>query len=694
MERITRVRAGILLVIFLVSVVFFAFRVYDLQIIQTDGTVSNQKTFTIYTRVKAARGDILDKNGNKLVTNRASYDLTLNHYVLLSANGTNDYLLKMVELCRKLDVTYVDHFPVSKTAPFTYTLSDYNSTWQGYFQKYLPSKGGLDSDITAPLLMKKLRTLYRIPEEWSDEDARAVIGLRYEMDLRRDLTNLPIYVFIEDASTEALSAMLELNVPGLNTEASTVREYSTKYAAHILGYCSAMTAKQWEEYKQLKDENGKNIYEMDALVGQSGLEASFEEYLHGIDGLRKDVVAVDGTLISQSYVVVPKAGKNVELTIDLNLQMAAEDSLAKLIEDLRASAEEGKNVDGADAEGGAVVVMNVKTGAVLACASYPTYDLSKFFEEYESITSAQFAPLFNRALQGEYPPGSTYKMSMVVAGINSEKYGKYSKIRDKGVFRINDFTANCLKYTQSHGNHGEITAMEALKVSCNYFFYEMANNLSIEQIDSVAKGLGLGEHTGIELGEKIGYRANPENKKLLYTGYNQKWYEPDQVMAGIGQSINKFTPMQLCVYTTTLANRGTRYKATFLNRVVSSDYRTLELENKPVILSQMNISQEAFEAYTEGMRLVATEGTAQRLFRNYPVEIAAKTGTAQHGSGGSDHGAFVCYGPVADPEIAVVVYGEKAGHGTTVAQIAKEVLDVYFSVDEIGDVITNENQVS
>ena len=224
MERITRVRAGILLVIFLVSVVFFAFRVYDLQIIQTDGTVSNQKTFTIYTRVKAARGDILDKNGNKLVTNRASYDLTLNHYVLLSANGTNDYLLKMVELCRKLDVTYVDHFPVSKTAPFTYTLSDYNSTWQGYFQKYLPSKGGLDSDITAPLLMKKLRTLYRIPEEWSDEDARAVIGLRYEMDLRRDLTNLPIYVFIEDASTEALSAMLELNVPGLNTEASTVRE--------------------------------------------------------------------------------------------------------------------------------------------------------------------------------------------------------------------------------------------------------------------------------------------------------------------------------------------------------------------------------------------------------------------------------------------------------------------------------------
>ena len=694
MERITRGRARFLLIIFLVTMCIFALRTYDLQLIQNDGTVSNLKTFTIYTRVKAARGDILDCNGNKLVTNRASYDLTLNHYVLLSANGTNDYLLKMVKLCQEMDIEYIDHFPVSKTAPFSYTLNEYSTTWRGYFQKYLPSKGNLDSDITAPLLMKKLRSIYRIPETWSDEDARAVIGLRYEMDLRRDLTNLPIYVFIEDASTEALSAMLELNIPGLNTEASTVREYSTKYAAHILGYCSAMTPEQWEYYKTQKDENGKNLYEMDALVGQTGLVASFESYLHGVDGLRKDVVAVDGTLISQSYIVMPQAGQNVELTIDLNLQMAAEDSLAKLIEDLRASAVEGKEVDGADAEGGAVVVMNVKTGEVLACASYPTYDLSTFLQDYNNILQTPYAPLFNRALQGEYPPGSTYKMSMVVAAINSQKFGKYTQIRDKGVFEVNGFTANCLKWTQSHQTHGSITAMEALKVSCNYYFYDVANQLSIEIIDATAKGLGLGEHTGIELGEKIGYRANAENKAAMYTGENAYWYPADQVMAGIGQSINKFTPMQLCVYTCTLANQGTRFKATFLNRVVSSDYRQLILDNEPVILSQMQISQEAFEAYTEGMRLVALEGTAQRLFKNYPVAIAAKTGTAQHGSGGSDHGAFVCYGPFEDPEIAVVVYGEKAGHGTTVAQIAKEVLDVYFGIDEVGDVTTNENQMS
>ena len=694
MERITRVRAGIILAVFLVIIAFFALRAYDLQIIQTDGNVSNQKTFTLYTRVKAARGDIMDCNGNKLVSNRASYNLVLNHYVILSADGTNNYLLQMVELCRELELSYNDHFPVSKMAPFEYTLSDYNSTWQGYFQAYLPEMGNLDSDITAPLLMKKLRTLYRIPETWSDEDARAVIGLRYELDLRRDITNLPTYVFMEDASTEALSAMLELNVPGMNTEASTVREYTTKYAAHILGYCAAMTPKQWEYYKTLVDEEGNQVYEMDAQVGQSGLEAAFEEYLHGTDGLRKDVVAVDGTLISQSWIVEPKSGQNVELTVDLNLQMAAEDSLKKLIEELRASAVEGKKVDGSDAEGGAVVVMNVKTGAVLACASYPTYDLSNFSQDYNEILQMEFDPLFNRALQGEYPPGSTYKMSMVVAGIDSATVDKYTTIRDQGVFRIGEWTANCLKWTQSHDTHGSINAMEALSVSCNYYFYEIAHKMSLQAMDSTAKGLGLGESTGIELGEKLGYRANAENKAAMYTGDNARWYAADQVMAGIGQSINKFTPMQLCVYTCTLANQGIRYKATFLNRVVSSDYRQLVLENQPQIMSTLAISDEAFEAYTEGMRMAALEGTAKRFFKDYPVAIAAKTGTAQHGSGGSDHGAFVCYGPYEDPEIAVVVYGEKAGHGTTVAEIAKAVLDVYFGVDEVGDVITNENQIS
>ena len=709
MERLTRFRAGVLLALFFLLVGYFALRLYDLQIIQTGGQTDNMKTFTTYTRVKAARGDILDSKGNGLVGSRASYDLVFNHYVILSAEGTNNHLLRLVQLCRQLEVPYNDHLPITKTAPFSYTLGEYNATWQGYFQAYLPEKGGLDSDMSAPLLIKKLRDIYRIPAEWSDADARAVIGLRYELDLRQGITNLPNFVVIEDAGSQALAAVLELSIPGLNTEASTVRVYSTQYAAHILGYCSAMTADQWEYYKTLKDDKGNDLYAMDAQVGQSGLEQAFEEYLHGVDGTRVDVVRVDGTLVRQYYLEdengnekKPVSGKNVELTIDLNLQRAAEDSLAELITELRNTAQEDKHVDGSDVEGGAVVVMDVKTGKVLACASYPTYDLGSFRENFDQLKDAEDAPLFNRALQAAYPPGSTYKMSMVISGVHAGVIDRETKIKDKGVFtKYEGFTASCLAWTKNqtiHGGANGINAVEALQVSCNYFFYDVGDKISLNIMDSTAKGLGLGEPTGIELYEAVGRRANAQSKAEAYKDDKdqQGWYPADQVLASIGQSLNEFTPMQLCSYTSTLANRGIRYKATFLNRVVSSDYRHLELENSPVILSTMAISDEAYYNYTAGMRAVVTSGTAYRIFGNYPVEVAAKTGTAEHSNGQnvSDHGAFVCYAPFNDPQIAVAVYGEKAGHGSTMGQIAKAVLDAYFDDPEASDTTTNENGVS
>lgn len=707
MERLSRVRAGIILALFTIIVGFFALKIYDLQVLDAEAKADNTKTFTTWTIVKAARGEITDRNGNKLVSNRASYDLVFNHYVILSAENTNEHLLNLVRLCREQGISYHDNFPVSKTTPFAYTLHEQTATWQGYFQAYLPEKGGLDSDISAPLLMKKLRELYRIPDTWSDEDARAVIGLRYELDLRQGITNLPNYIFVADATTEALSAILELNIPGLKTEASTVREYNTQYAAHILGYCAPMTKDQWAYYSTLTDENGKALYNMDAQVGQSGLERAFEEYLHGVDGIRVDRVTVDGTLVEQYYLQdengveqKPISGKNVEITIDLNLQRTAEDSLASLITALRATAEEGKHVDGSDVEGGAVVVMDVKTGQVLACASYPTYQLETFREDWEELNSDPYAPLFNRALQATYPPGSTYKMSMVIAGVEFGAIDRYTITQDKGVFSkyAPGFTADCLAWSKNHSTHGNVNAISALASSCNYFFYDLGDKISLSIIDSTAKGLGLGEPTGVELGEATGYRANAETKLHFYANDKdrQDWYPADQIMASIGQSLNQFTPIQLCSYTATLANRGVRYQATFLNRVVSADYRHLELENAPVVLSTLAISDEAYYNYTEGMRAVVTSGTAYWIFRNYPIAVAAKTGTAQHSNSTnvSDHGAFVCYAPFENPEIAIAVYGEKAGHGTTMGQIAKAILDTYFDNPEKGDVQTNENQLS
>ncbi len=691
MERITRGRAMIVILIFAIIVGFFVFKMYDLQVIETGGKKENVTTFTTRTRVKAARGDILDTNGNLLVSNRASYDLVMNHYVLITADGTNDYLYRLVKRCQEAGIEYTERFPISQERPFVYTLDQYNSSWQGYFQQYLAYMNNLDSDITAPLLIKRLRERYKIPAEWTEEEARLVIGLRYEMDLRNCVGSLPNYVFLTDVSDEDLSAIVELNIPGLMVEASTVREYNTKYAAHILGFVGPMNAEQWEQYKDNPD------YSMDSEIGQDGFEAAFEEYLHGVDGWREDTVTTSGELVSSRYLTEPKAGSNVEVSIDINLQRVAEDKMDDVIKALRADPEE----DGHDAEGGAVVAIDVKTGQVLTCSSYPTYDLSTFFEDYTEILETKYDPLFNRALLGTYPPGSTYKMSMVVAGINSGVINSETVVYDYGVYNKYgpDFAPKCLYYTNYGQLHEEMTAATALQVSCNYFFYDLGDKISISAMDKAAKGLGLGEKTGIELPEYIGHRANKETKAELYTGDDKYFYTADRISAAIGQSDNRFTPIQLCVYASTLANRGTRYRATFLNRVVSSDYRKLMYQNEVSVLSTMEITDDAYKAYTEGMCLVTdrTEwtGTAYATFQDYPVKVAAKTGTAQNGiNNASDNGAFICYAPADDPQIAIAVYGEKAGHGSSLATIAKEMLDVYFEVGEVGDVTTNENKVS
>ena len=705
MERISRFRAIILLAIFILILVLFAWRLFVLQIIETDGNTDNTATYSTITTIRAARGDILDRNGIVLVGNRASYDLVFNHYVIESSDGTNESLYRLVEKCAELGVTYLDHFPVTKTRPFEYTLTQFNTSWQNHFQKFMIDRD-LDSDITAPLLIEKLRARYKIPEEWNDEMARAVIGMRYEFDLR-GISNLPTYTFIEDVSDANLSAILELNTPGLMVESSTVREYHTQYAAHILGYVGGMDSAEWEIYKT-------QDYSMDAYIGQSGFEEAFEEYLHGIDGQRLDVVSKDGAIIKQEYTKNPRAGANVETTIDINLQMIAEDALAQVMADI-VNPEVNTKVgdkEGHDAEGAAVIVMDVKTGEILACASYPTYNLATMNADWKEIEANPLKPFFNRAFGATYAPGSTFKICTLTAAmqnVNSkgERILDYEeKIRDKGVFsEYAGFAPTCLLYSSTKGaTHGEIDATDALKVSCNYFFYWLGHLMTVNMLDETAKGYGLGEPTGIELLEKVGWRANEESKKASYTGMNAAWTAGDRVLAAIGQSENRYTPLQLCVYASTIANGGKRMKATFLDRVVSSDYRQLIVQNQPEIASTMEISWDTMDMIKRGMRKVVTDlgGTANKYFGgredpdgvgSFPVAVCAKTGTAEHSSGGSDHGAFICFAPMEDPQIAIALYGEKVAHGSSLAPVAELIMEYYFDLVFASDVYTYENQV-
>ena len=699
MERITKFRVTVFLLIFMGILGFFSVRLFASQVVNADENSNNMSTYTTLTRVKAARGDILDRNGNVLVRNRASYDLTFNNYVILSAEGTNQHLLNAIHLCQQLGFEYNDHFPVTFVRPYEYVASDLD--WQTHFTAYLADMD-LDSDITAPLLMQTLRKAYSIPETWTDEDARRVIGIRYELALRSDITNLSSYVFIDDATDQELAAIQELNVPGLMVEPTTIREYNTTYAAHILGYVGAMDAEEWEKtYSKNED------YAMDAKVGKDGFEAAFEEYLHGVDGWRVDTVDKDGNIINSYYEKEPRAGNNVETTLDLRLQQVAENSLLETLTLLKNKRDkDGDPVDGNDVEGAAVVAIDVRTGEVLVCASYPTYDPNLFFEKYEEMNADPLLPLYNRALYGEYPPGSTYKMVTTIAGIDYGSLTLNTPIFDEGVWDDYDnFEAYCLKYTSTNytETHGELTVRDALKVSCNYFFYDVSMNkgIGITAMDTVAKALGLGEPTGVEVPEFLGVRANPDNKWDYYTGSDAEWFDADTIMCSIGQGMNRFTPMQLCVYTSALANKGVRYKATFLKRVVADDYTDLIKQNEPVIASKLEISDEAYTAYSEGMQLVAHDenGTASETFwkEGYSIRVCAKTGTAEHdaGEGISDHGAIVVYAPAENPEIAIAVYAEQGGHGSDMANIAKDILNAwFFNADKAGDVTTDENRVS
>ena len=715
MERMTRLRARILLGLFAFIMVLYAMRLFNLQIISTDGNTDNTTYYTTVTTVRAARGDILDRNGKVLVGNRASYDLVFNHFVIKSADNRNEYLYTLLKKCEELGVEHQDHLPVTTTRPFEYTLSDYSTAWQGYYQNYMSDRSW-DPDVTAPLLIEKMRSLYAIPEEWTEEEARAVIGLRYEFDLR-GVTKLPSYVFISDVDSENLAAILELNTPGLMVESSTVREYHTTYGAHILGYMGAMTDAEWQENQELG-------YSMDADVGKSGFEQAFETYLHGIDGQRLDKVTKEGTIVSQQYLEgkEPVAGNNVETTIDIDLQKVAEDALAERMKELTdPNINTGGEGEGIDAQGAAVVVMKVKTGEILACASYPTFNLATMKEDWDAINSDDLKPLFNRAFGATYAPGSTYKMCTLVAAMENVYgptnpkagqpiYAPGETIYDTGVFSHDDFPdfhPTCLFYSSSYGSHGDLTAQDALKVSCNLFFYELGYRMTIDMMDETAKGFGLGEPTGIELTEKVGWRANEASKKASYkNSADAAWNGGDRVLCAIGQSENRFTPLQRAVYTCTLANQGTRYRATFLNRVTSSDYRTLVYSNSPEVVSKMNISDTTYNTYVDGMRRVVTMigGTATTCFggpkdednTQWPskITVCAKTGTAQHSSGGSDHGVFVCFAPMDDPQVAIAIFGEKTAHGSSMAPVAEPILKAYFEMVDASEVYTYENGLS
>lgn len=667
MDRISRRRMTAVFVLMALVLGVFTFRLFKLQ---TEPVAAAQRdTLTYRTTVQAARGSIYDRNGMPLVTNRASYNVDLINFVFFSGKDPNGTILELIRLFREGGAQVIDHLPVTAERPYEYTLEDTSEVWKGYYSDYLTWKNW-DPEMSAKNLIRRMADNYGIPEDWDAEDARAVLGVRYELDLRY-CVGLDNYTMAADVSAPVLAAVMERNFPGVVVNTTSVREYKTPYAAHILGRIGQMNPEEWETYRD-------QGYAMDALVGKDGLEQAFESYLHGKSGVRYTTVSADGAVVDVKEPEPPAAGSNVTLTIDIDLQAVAEEKLAQVIQSLQRDGV-GSGKEGKDAESGAVVAIQCKTGETLACASYPSFDIRR----YSDYLDDKVSPLFNRALQATYNPGSIYKMVTAIAAIDDGGVGRYRPITDLGVYRYYEdqgYTCNCYIYTAAGVTHGTINMMEALSESCNYYFYEVGRETGIESIDRVAKGLGLGEKTGVELAEETGTRANPKTKKAIYAGTNEAdWYGADTLQAAIGQSDNFFTPMQMADYCAALANGGRRYTATFLKQVSSWDSGELLYSHTPTIAGDLAISDEAKAACKEGMRMAATVGTAAAYLKDYPVAVCAKTGTAQHGSGGSDNASFICYAPADDPEIAIAVYVEKGAQGGNLGQIAVAMLDEYFS---------------
>lgn len=728
---------------------------YDLQINNGDDYwQKTQKKIAEEQLVPTARGWILDRNGQVLVSNKVVYQVTLD--TGLMGEDRCDILLSLVAAARTEGVEWADSLPITAQAPFRfttdmpyYTISQDEEgnvvrrlTRLGRFAVYMKwiddptaqpeEEGETPAPASEPGLMDRIKSFLKgggekapakskepkpmldaetllgkmcasfgikgegavdekaaqkagetVPVlnigDMSKTDARALAGILYELYLRS--TGVYVaneYVFAEDVDIDFISRVKEQNLIGVVIEATTVRQYHTRYAAHLLGRVALMDKAEWEYYKTV-DEDGDGVadYQMNNVVGKEGVEKAFESYLRGRPGTRTVERNTRGQIVSQEWSSEPEPGGNVVLTLDIGLQAYVENLLAESVPQLKSEKKEGA----------ACVVLDVETAGVLAAASYPTFDLTNYSQELSEKSDDPLKPFLNRAFQGAYPPGSTFKMLTAVAGLEEEIISPTTIIRDLGQY--NFYGPNgpkCWIYRQGGGTHGPINVSRAIEVSCNYFFYDVGRQLGIDRLEDYAARFGLGQKTGIELEERTGVMASPE-----YTqSQGGTWYDGNTLSVAIGQESSQFTPLQLANYIATLVNGGTRRAVHMLKEVKSSDFSQVIYDYEPQVLETIEIKDQNLNAVKAGM-LALTQKSLSGAFGDLPFRVGAKTGSAQTGLQSDSHAVFVCFAPYDNPEIAVAMAVEHGGSGSELASMSADVLRYYFSSRETREEIPTEN---
>lgn len=653
-----RRRVYMLLGFFAAFLLLFFAVLYDAQV--AHGSENRAKSITSNTTsetVTASRGIITDRNGKVLVSNRLAYTLVLDKSGFGKDQAAlNDAILRLIQLCQEQDVLWNDTLPMTTGASPRLTTASRSEAFKKYLKDNKLPQNGTDEETFAAL-----RALYKIDESLPNAQARLIVGVRYELDGRSS------YTFAEDVSTDLLSRITDGHYEGVTIKTAAARVYNTKLAAHILGTVGAIWQEEWRSdeatgYVGYADKG----YNMNDLVGKDGVEKAFEEYLHGKDGRRLITTDENGKLTGELYTREPQPGGTVALTLDIDLQQVVEETLAETIQ--------GMMDKDSYQRGGAAAVIEVGTGEVLALASYPTYDLETFNQDYEELVADERLPMFNRATQGIYAPGSTFKLCTSAAALEEGIITPSTIIEDRGIYTYyKDPQPMCWIWRQAGMTHGRINVSQAIVDSCNYFYYEVGRLTGIKKLDEYATAFGLGQSTGIEIGDASGVLASPEWAEA----HDREWTDGQTITAAIGQSYNLFTPLQLANYVATLVSGGEHYEAHLLKTVKSYDNsRIIDVYNKGP-LNDMELSDSTVAAITKGMHDL-THDSLTSAFSRCVVEAGAKTGSAQVGTDIAN-GTFVAYAPYDDPQIAIAIVVEKGGSGSLLANAAVDIINAWFT---------------
>lgn len=650
-------------------------RLFSLQIIHGDEYKEKAENRLVRAYpIKAPRGEMLDRFGRPMVTNRMGYYVHIQD-VSTDDRALNQTIYNLIKIFEADDIEYFNDFPITPK-PYSFDFSDTDNPEKALDDWKKEQK--LEDYDTAEAVVDYYLEEYDIAEDFSPADALKIIGVRYTMGTKNFSVMNP-YTFANNIDMETVQKIKEgsFALGGVSVEIEPVREYvNGNMAAHILGRTGIIYK---EEYEELKEKG----YGMNDIIGKDGLEKVLERYLKGTAGYKRVEQTKSGS-VSQMLNIKPAETENYAiLTIDSELQKVAEESLAKNIEATRGE-------KGIDCFSGAAVAVEISTGEVLAMASLPSYNPAEYTKNYTELFNDPQNPLLNRALGGAYTPGSTFKPLTSIAALEEGVITPSTRIADLGVYKYYapSYQPTCLIWKNTGETHGTINVSEAIGVSCNYFFYEVGRQLGIEKLSNYAKAFGLGQKTGIELAEADGIVASEEFRESR----NMEWYPGDTLQAAIGQSDNMFTPAQLASYVSTIINKGTRYSLHLVKDVRSYSTGEIVYRNEPTVISRYEISDETLAAVKDGMRRVTEDGTAKAVFEDFEISVGGKTGTAEV-SRGSDTVLFVGFAPYDNPQIAVAVVLEHGATSRYAAQVARDMFEYYLGLSDVADEVSPMNTI-